>query len=118
MTERIPHTLLPFHKAGALLASFHVASHKRGTFAIMGDGQVRFISPANKVTPDIFRALCTIAGGETISNLDRLCPLVPLPEGEVLLASEETRGHSTVAMPKFWKTQVQEFLLTVPRRTM
>ena len=33
-------------------------------------------------------------------------------------ASEETRGHSTIGMPKFWKQQVQEFLQTVPRRTM
>jgi hypothetical protein len=33
-------------------------------------------------------------------------------------ASEETRGHSTIGVPKFWKQQVQEFLQTVPRRTM
>ena len=33
-------------------------------------------------------------------------------------ASEDTRGHSTVGMPKFWKQQVQEFLQTAPRRTM
>ena len=33
-------------------------------------------------------------------------------------ASEETRGHSTIGMPKFWKQQVQEFLQTAPRRTM
>jgi homoserine O-acetyltransferase/O-succinyltransferase len=31
-------------------------------------------------------------------------------------ASEETRGHSTTAMAKFWKQQVQELLLTAPRR--
>jgi homoserine O-acetyltransferase len=33
-------------------------------------------------------------------------------------ASEDTRGHSTVGMPKFWKQQVLEFLQTAPRRTM
>lgn len=33
-------------------------------------------------------------------------------------ASEETRGHSTVVIPKFWKQQVQEFLQTAPRRAM
>jgi homoserine O-acetyltransferase len=33
-------------------------------------------------------------------------------------ASEETRGHSTIGMPKFWKQQVQEFLQTAPRRAM
>jgi homoserine O-acetyltransferase len=31
-------------------------------------------------------------------------------------ASEETRGHSTTAMAKFWKQQVQELLLTAPRQ--
>jgi homoserine O-acetyltransferase/O-succinyltransferase len=33
-------------------------------------------------------------------------------------ASEETRGHRTIGMPKFWKQQVQKFLQTAPRRTM
>ena len=33
-------------------------------------------------------------------------------------ASEDTRGHGTVGIPKFWKQQVQEFLQTAPRRTM
>ena len=33
-------------------------------------------------------------------------------------ASEDTRGHGTVGLPKFWKQQVQEFLQTAPRRTM
>jgi homoserine O-acetyltransferase len=33
-------------------------------------------------------------------------------------ASEETRGHGTTGMAKFWAAQLQEFLQTVPRRTM
>ena len=33
-------------------------------------------------------------------------------------ASQDTRGHGTTAMAKFWKQQLQEFLQTVPRRTM
>jgi homoserine O-acetyltransferase/O-succinyltransferase len=33
-------------------------------------------------------------------------------------ASEETRGHGTTGMAKFWKQQVQEWLETVPRRAM
>ena len=33
-------------------------------------------------------------------------------------ASEDTRGHSTVGIAKFWKQQVQEFLQTAPQRTM
>jgi homoserine O-acetyltransferase len=33
-------------------------------------------------------------------------------------ASEETRGHGTTGIAKFWAQQVKEFLDTVPRRTM
>jgi len=32
-------------------------------------------------------------------------------------ASADTRGHGTVAIAKFWKQQVQEFLQVVPQRT-
>ncbi|HEX3500805.1 MAG TPA: hypothetical protein VHT04_15925 [Stellaceae bacterium] len=33
-------------------------------------------------------------------------------------ASEDTRGHGTTAMAKFWKQQLQELLQAAPRRTM
>jgi homoserine O-acetyltransferase len=33
-------------------------------------------------------------------------------------ASEETRGHGTTGLAKFWKQQVQELLQAAPRRTM
>ena len=33
-------------------------------------------------------------------------------------ASQDTRGHGTTGMAKFWKQQLQEFLQTAPRRTM
>ncbi len=33
-------------------------------------------------------------------------------------ASEDTRGHGTTGMAKFWKKQLQEFLATVPKRAM
>ena len=38
--------------------------------------------------------------------------------GRLLLipASEETRGHGTTGMAKFWKMQLQEFLAGVPKR--
>ena len=29
-------------------------------------------------------------------------------------ASEETRGHGTTAMAKFWKRELEEFLQTAP----
>ena len=33
-------------------------------------------------------------------------------------ASEDTRGHGTTGLAKFWKQQLQEWLQNVPRRTM
>jgi len=51
---------------------------KDGTFAIMADGKVRFI-PAS-IDPKTFQALCTIAGGEKIKDLDAIAPEVPAPE--------------------------------------
>ena len=40
--------------------------------------------------------------------------------GRLLLipASEDTRGHGTTGMAKFWKQQVEELLETAPRRAM
>ncbi len=57
---------------------------RRGTFAIMADGKVRFI-PAD-ISPETFRALCTIAGGEQVKNLDEVAPVVPGEEAPVLQA--------------------------------
>ena len=52
---------------------------KDGTFAIMADGKVRFI-PAT-IDPKTFQAMCTIAGGEKIKDLDAdAAPEVPPPE--------------------------------------
>ncbi|MBJ7345757.1 MAG: DUF1559 domain-containing protein [Gemmataceae bacterium] len=42
--------------------------------AIMADGKIREIS--NKISPEIFRAMCTIDGGEKIDNLDAIAPIV------------------------------------------
>jgi hypothetical protein len=52
-----------------------------GTFAIMADGKVRFI-PAS-IDPKIFQALCTIAGGEKIKDIEAIAPEVPLPPEDV-----------------------------------
>ena len=51
---------------------------KPGTFAIMADGKVRFI-PAD-IDPKTFQAMCTIAGGEKIKNIDTVAPVVPPPD--------------------------------------
>lgn len=42
--------------------------------AIMADGKVREIS--SKISPEIFRAMCTTDGGEKIDNLDAIAPIV------------------------------------------
>jgi hypothetical protein len=47
---------------------------KRGTLAVMGDGKVRFIP--EDIAPETFRALCTIAGGERIDNLNAVAPVI------------------------------------------
>jgi homoserine O-acetyltransferase/O-succinyltransferase len=36
----------------------------------------------------------------------------------VIPASEETRGHGTTGLAKFWKLKLQEFLASAPRRAM
>ena len=36
----------------------------------------------------------------------------------LISASDDTRGHGTTGMPKFWGRQVQELLATTPKRTM
>ncbi len=53
---------------------------RRGTFALMADGKVRFL-PAD-MPPALFRALCTIAGGETIGNLDQAAPVVEFDQSD------------------------------------
>ena len=50
---------------------------KRGTYALMGDGSVRWLSAE---TPDnVFQSLVTKDGGDSIGSLDTVAPLVPAP---------------------------------------
>jgi hypothetical protein len=49
---------------------------RRGTFALMGDGKVRFVSET--ISDADFKALCTIAGGEAV-DVDRVAPEVKRP---------------------------------------
>jgi hypothetical protein len=48
---------------------------KKGTYAVMVDGKVRFIPEDMK--PATFRALCTIGGGERVDDINQIAPLVP-----------------------------------------
>jgi hypothetical protein len=61
---------------------------KPGTFAIMGDGKVRFI--AKGMNPKIFMGMCTIRGGEQIGDLDEIAPVVQ--GGEAVLKPELPPG--------------------------
>jgi hypothetical protein len=54
------------------------ADGKRGTLVVMADGSVRLI--AESVKDDVFKALCTIKGGESDFILDRDAAPVPRPE--------------------------------------
>jgi hypothetical protein len=47
---------------------------KKGTLAIMADFKVRFIPEDMK--PATFRAMCTIAGGERIEDINEIAPVV------------------------------------------
>jgi hypothetical protein len=51
---------------------------KRGTFAIMADGKVRFI-PAT-IDPKTFQAMCTIAGDDKVKDLEKVAPEVSPPD--------------------------------------
>jgi hypothetical protein len=54
---------------------------KRGTYAIMANGDVRFIPET--ISDANFKALCTIAGGEKIDNLDAITTLIKAPKSEL-----------------------------------
>jgi hypothetical protein len=70
---------------------------KEGTFALMGDGSVRFL-PAD-IKPDLLLAMATRAGGEKIADrLDKEAPLVYSPHKkttELKSAPKETDPTST-----------------------
>jgi homoserine O-acetyltransferase len=50
--------------------------------------------------------------------MERELKRVPNARLYLIPASEETRGHATTGMAKYWKAQVQEFLASVSRRAM
>jgi hypothetical protein len=77
---------------------------KPGTFAIMADGKVRFI-PAS-ISPEMFRALCTIAGGEKIRDLDSIAPEVP-PAEEIAPAPPIKTAEPAARPPARTETQPQ-----------
>ncbi|MDW8222524.1 MAG: DUF1559 domain-containing protein [Gemmatales bacterium] len=52
---------------------------KQGTFVVMADGSVRYVT--RDIAPEVFKALCTMAGGENLPPLDNIAS--PVPAGGV-----------------------------------
>jgi hypothetical protein len=100
---------------------------KKGTFAIMADGKVRFI-PAT-IDPKVFRALCTIAGGEPIGNLEGVAKEVPNPNEDApelrtspaLAAAGQEAPAASGKFPAGWKEHVSKeggFAVALPPGTL
>jgi hypothetical protein len=70
---------------------------KRGTYAIMGDGKVRFL--AETTSDKDFQALCTIAGAENV-DVNAVAPEVPNPyAGRTELKTAPAAPPKTPAPP-------------------
>lgn len=66
---------------------------KRGTYLLMADGSVRWMSES--IDPKIFKGMATRAGGETLGDLDKLMPKVDPPKGTKV----EIRGSGLTPVP-------------------
>jgi len=72
---------------------------ERGALAIMADGKVRFIP--STTPPEVFRALCTINGGEKIDNLEAIAPEIPPEPTEVELRTDPTVARPGSGWPEY-----------------
>jgi len=77
---------------------------KKGTYAIMGDGAVRWI-PAG-IDPKVFLAMATRAGGEKLPNLDEVAPRVDRPAKTAELKAVAPAPKATTTKPA--ETKVTE----------
>lgn len=60
--------------------TYGTPDNKPGTFALMGDGSVRFIP--GDIDPKKLLAMATRAGGEDLSDIDKHAPLVSSPKSK------------------------------------
>jgi hypothetical protein len=63
---------------------------KVGTYVIMCDGSVRFVK--DDIADDVFKAMCTIKGGEEIADLNQVAPKVD-PKGSSLRTTAKAGGE-------------------------
>jgi hypothetical protein len=68
------------------------ANGKRGTYVLMCDGSVRFVSA--DIADDVFKAICTIKGGEEIADLNKVAPKVDAPKGSSLKTTETAKDDA------------------------
>jgi hypothetical protein len=67
------------------------ANGQRGTYALMADGSVRFISES--IADNVLKAMATIKGGEALDDLDANAPKVDPPKGTTLRATTPGGGQ-------------------------
>jgi hypothetical protein len=71
---------------------------RKGTYAVMADGSVRFIS--DSIDDAVFQALVTYKGGEKIENLDQIAPPEKIRTGEaVIIANPPPKVEPKVEEP-------------------
>jgi len=70
---------------------------KRGATVIMADGSVRFV--AETISDDVFKALCTIRGGEELVDLDKQVPKVDPPKRRNELRTAAASGSDKPQQP-------------------
>jgi hypothetical protein len=67
---------------------------KRGTYAVMADGSVRYFS--DTTSDDVFKALCTIKKDPSVKiDLEKLAPTVPRPSEDGDAAGEHAPASSS-----------------------
>jgi prepilin-type processing-associated H-X9-DG protein len=69
-----------------------VAPHggKRGTYVLMCDGSVRFVK--DDIDDNVFKALCTIKGGEPIADLNSVAPKADPKKGPSMKTTEAAKA--------------------------
>ena len=75
---------------------------RRGTYALMADGSVRFIKEGTD--PKVFKALVTRAGGESITELDKTAPKIAATRP----TETDLRGGPSIKTPTPTPTSVPD----------